>query len=651
MLDNKTLLVNALNTARDAYYRGNPTMTDAEYDALEDRLRTLDPNHDFFKQVGAPLPKDGSWLEVRHEIPMGSLNKAQVHADLVQWFKTSGLRPTDSLVVMDKLDGASLSIKYVNRKLAQALTRGDGITGQDITRNVLLMQGAVKMLPPTMPNGDAVGGTMPTPDVVYVRGEVICLLDDFKNHFRGESNPRSTASGTMKRQSNFEKASHLTFVAYQCRPDGQAMPTKSMELETLKYFGFTMPRYSKAKAVPSEVENIYQAYVDSIRDSLNYEIDGLVIEIDDVNQREALGESNNRPKGAIAYKFPHEAKPTILRNIRWQVGKSGRITPVAEFDTVNLVNSNVVQASLHNVSNIQALNHRRETPMFKVGDMILVSKRNDVIPYVEELLTLNETGEILSTPDQCPSCNGPLTMDGEYLVCKNIDCPAQVTGAIRRWVQKIGILHIGDALIEALVEDGYVEDIADLYTLESHENIEDLEINGRKARAAIKLAITNLNNKKTLPLHTLVGSLGIPLTGRDSAQTIVNAGYDTLSKMAKATISQIASIPGMGDIKARAFVTGLSQKLDLIAKLLENGIRIQSMSGPLSGKTFCLTGFRDPDLVLAIEQAGGTLKSSVVKNLNYLIAQDPNSNSGKMQKARKDGVNVIGIDEAWELVK
>ena len=178
-----------------------------------------------------------------------------------------------------------------------------------------------------------------------------------------------------------------------------------------------------------------------------------------------------------------------------------------------------------------------------------------------------------------------------------------------------------------------------------------MEINGRKARAAIKLAITNLNNKKTLPLHTLVGSLGIPLTGRDSAQTIVNAGYDTLSKMTKATISQIASIPGMGDIKARAFVTGLSQKLDLIAKLLENGIRIQSMSGPLSGKTFFLTGFIDPDLVSAIEQAGGTLKSSVVKNLNYLIAQDPNSNSGKMQKARKDGVNVIGIDEAWELVK
>jgi len=263
-------------------------------------------------------------------------------------------------------------------------------------------------------------------------------------------------------------------------------------------------------------------------------------------------------------------------------------------------------------------------------------------------MTMSMQRVYITPPDKCPSCGSDLTRNGEYLVCKNEDCPAQATGAVKRWVKKIEVLHVGDSLIEALVEAGFVGDPADLYTLDPVK-VADLEIGGRKVGASADKAIRNLNAKKILPLHVLVGSLGIDLIGRDMAKIIVDAGFDSLSKMAKATIPQIAAIPGVGQVKAEAFVKGFTAKLGLIAKLIGNGIQVQVASGPLVGKSFCMTGFRDAALSDAIEKAGGTMKSGVSRSLSYLIALDPNSNSGKAQEARKNGIPVIGIDDAWAM--
>ena len=260
-------------------------------------------------------------------------------------------------------------------------------------------------------------------------------------------------------------------------------------------------------------------------------------------------------------------------------------------------------------------------------------------------------------PTTCPSCGGALQRDGEYLVCKNDDCEAQATGAIKRWVAKIGVLHVGDSLIEAMVEAGLVADAADLYTLDPTE-VALLEMSGRRVGGTADKAITNLNAKKTLPLHVIVGSLGIPLIGRSMAKVVVDAGYNSLSLLWKARVNTpltladgtvlpgVASIPGMGDTKAVAFVEGLAKKIGLLSKLIGNGILVQTVGGALLGKSFCLTGFRSPELVDAIEKAGGTMKGSVSKGLDYLIAQDPNSTSGKAQQARKYGTKVIGADEA-----
>ena len=530
-------------------------------------------------------------------------------------------------------------LTYENRKLVRAVTRGDGQIGQDITRNVLLMHGVVKMLPPML-------GADPTPATVMIRGEIICKKSDFALHFKGESNPRNTASGTSKRESDNSKCAHLTVICYDIMPNLQPMASKMTELECLTRAGFLTPQWISC-SFSQDVEYVYQEYLATKRAALDYDIDGLVVTLNDTAQREALGLSpDNRPKGAVAYKFPHETAVTTLRNIRWQVGNSGRITPVAEFDSVNLAGANVVQASLHNISNIRDLTNGLG---FHTGDHIKVSRRNDVIPYLEELLATFPGERLLETPTECPSCKATLQRDGEYLVCRNPDCEAQATGAIKRWTEKLGVLHVGDSLIEAWLEAGLIADMADLYTMDP-DDAAAVEIGGRVAGGSATKAITNLKAKMTLPLHVFVGSLGIPLIGRSMAKMIVDAGFNSLSKMLKAKVADIAGIPGVGDTKARAFVTGFQNRVGIVAKLLANGILIQDVTGALVGKSFCMTGFRDQALSDALEQQGGTMKGGVSRGLTYLIMQDTSSASGKAQKARQYGTQCISIDDAWALV-
>ena len=633
-----------LQQARDAYYNHKPLMSDAAYDALEDTLRKLDANHPHFQKVGAPAPTGGAWPKVTHEQPMGSLNKV-VDKDsdgdhISDWAKSCGVNSTTRICVSDKLDGISGGLTYIDRMLDMGATRGDGEVGMNITRNVLLMQGVVKQLPPTMPDGT------PTPKKVHVRGEIVVTHTDFAAHFKGKSNPRNTASGTAVRQSNHQTCAYLTFLAYNIILDGQPpIASKEAEFKTLETLGFRTARYVGLTGLAA-VEKLYQEYINTIRDGLNYDIDGLVVEVDDTATRQALGERNHKPKGGTAYKFPHEAKPTTLRHIRWQVGASGRVTPVAEFDTVNLAGANVVQASLHNTSNIEDLWGKTVAPA--AGDTILVSRRNDVIPYVEQLLSGMGQGTAFHTPSTCPECNKPLVMVGKYLVCKNEDeCPAQASGLLKRWVSKIGVKHVGDAFITAAVEQGLVEDIAGLYEIDE-DDADALDLGGRRAGGSGVKAVRNLKKAMTLPLHVIIGSLGIPLIGRSMAKIIIDAGFNSLSKLNKATKAQIGAIPMVGPTKAEAFIDGYWEKLPQLSRLIQVGIKVQDMSGPMLGQSVCLTGFRDSAMEAAIQKAGGEVKGSVSRSLTVLVCRDPNSTSGKAQTARKYGTEVIGIDEMWK---
>ncbi len=665
-------LVQELTTARDAYYNGTPVMSDAEFDAKEDQLRKLDPSNTFFSNVGAAATS--GWQKVPHRIPMGSLNKAQTETDMRAWHGTIGSPSKGTAfetLIAEKLDGISISIRYDNGTLTQAITRGDGIMGEDITRNVKVMKVPTKLA---------------SKWTGFVRGEIVCKKSDFAAHFPGESNPRNTAAGTAKRQSDASKCKHLTVIAFDCIPDdgmtyltstprgrSSRMSFKVQELGELAGMGFEVPHWQVVGFDATPIEAHYQQYINPTglqtqvagnltpsRATVDYEIDGLVLIVNDTDEWHRMGEKNHRPAGSIAYKFPHEAKETTLRNIRWQVGNTGRITPVAEFDVVDLAGAKVKQASLHNISNIERLSHiwaggrgvlRKVSTSLGPGDTILVSRRNDVIPYVEALVTPGSNATSFLIPTACPECGCGAARSGEYLVCPNTaGCAAQTAGAVKRWVKKVGVLGWGDTTINGLCGQGVINDPADLYTL-GFADVSLMEIDGRRIGGNAQIFLTDLHAKKDLPLHVFVGSLGIDLMGRSMVKKLVDAGLDNINALFHATEQTLARIPGMGDTKAKAFHAGIRDKAPLIEKLLKSGVTIQKRAtGVLSGLSVCMTGFRDPSMNTAIESQGGSVKSSVSKALGILVCKDPNSTSGKAKKARAQGTTVMGIDAMWEML-
>ena len=633
-------LATRLEAANDAYRKGEAIISDDAYDALEAELRKLDSDHPTLVKIGAP-GTDG-WPKVKHPIPMGSLNKAQTDAEFLDWAS----KFSADLFLSEKLDGISILLTYTGGDLDSAVTRGDGVEGEDITRNVRLMKGVPSKIP-------FVG-------TAYVRGEIVVLKPDFQAHFQGESNPRNTAAGTAKRQSDWRKCEHLSVLAYNLTTmtSNGSVVTRSQEFTCLGEWGFETPNFAHYQG-PVDAQKIVQIrgeYVTFRRDSLDYEIDGLVIELDHMEVRVMAGAQNMKPKGAIAFKFPHDSAETVLRDIRWQVGNSGRITPVAIFDSVPLAGANVKQASLHNLSNIQTLTGAAGQEHPFPGDHILVSRRNDVIPYVEAFLGTNEDEEgdlvPLGTPTNCPACNAAVIQVGEYLVCSGEDCPAQVLGALKRWITKNSILHFGEALLIATIEAGLVATIGDIYRLKE-DAFAALEMDGRRVGGMAKRALKSVEAKRELTLDYLVGSLGIPLVGRKMALLLIQAGFDDLDKMSQAKVTELAAVEGFGQTKAEAFRQGFDDRKRLILDILAAGVTIkipeviQQTSSSMVGEAVCMTGFRDAAMEDAIKAAGGSIASGVSKNTTILVCKDKTSTSGKAQKARDLGLTLLEPADMW----
>ena len=614
----------------DVQYHGldAPAVSDAVYDAFKDETRKLAPNDPYFRTVGAAPVSE--WQKTGHDgFPMGSLNKVQTIEELRAWRPATQWTTHVSL----KGDGISLRLRYERGEFVQGVTRGDGEVGEDITPNVRKMQGVPLRVPGFTGN---------------VRGEITLKKSVFAKHFKdlGYKNCRNAAGGAAKKYSG-EKCGFLNVICYVMRPDSSAYPTKEAEFTALRAAGFDTPG-GECLTSPDEIETLRLEYIDGKRDALDYDIDGLVIEINDTEVREAMGEVDGCPAGAVAFKFPHMTAETTLRDVEWQVGASGRITPVAIFDEVVLAGASVTRASLHNVANI----YRLHLKGVATGDVVVVSRRNDVIPYVESVVTRGKAFVVI--PTICPACRAELKMEGEYLVCPDtLGCPHQTVGRLERWITKVGVKDFGGALIEALWHADMISEPAHLYKL-SPERVAEMRLASerRVGLSAATTAIKNLRAKMDLPLHVLVGSLGIPLWSRSMCKVLVSAGYDTLGKMRDAKVADLIRVDGVEETKAKAFVTGFKAVEPQINNLLEAGVTIMTKStGSMTGKTMCMTGFRDAELSSAFEAAGGTVKSSVVKGLTYLVAKDPNGSSGKLEKARAGGTVVVGIDEMRALLK
>lgn len=614
-----------ISEARDAYYNKQiPVMSDEEFDALVDELSELDAINRVVVAVGAPPVSE--WLKVKHDLPMGSLDKVNALEEMTHWINTRCAG--EALLVTEKLDGISVQLKYVGGKLMQAVTRGDGFTGEDITSNVRRMKGVQDRL------AKKVSGVF--------RGEIILLRSDHQAWFKDDyANTRNAAAGIAKRYDG-RGCEHLTVMLYQVA-DGVKLATEEEQFRFLESLGFIVPNWhlSGMWMGIKTPHDLWIDYQQGKRERLDYDIDGLVIRINDMTKQAALGDKDLRPLGAVAFKFAAVTRETVVRQILCQTGGTGRITPVAVFDPVNLLGATVTNASLYNWKYIRELG-------LDVGSRVLVARANDVIPRVVKVVRSTES--IHSPPETCGSCGSKVAQDGEFHICPNRDgCPAQVTGRISQWISSLNILEWGDILLEKLVASGLVKAVPDLYRLTT-EQLEGLDRMGPKL--AEKL-LANLHAEKVLPLDTLLGSLSIPGIAASSVKMAMDAGFDTLESLRAASKESLGKIPGFGPVKAETLFNWLQQYGGLIDELAAVGVTIkEKVVGKFNGMSFCFTGTmvrKRPDLEAMVISNGGEVKSSVTKKLTYLVLAD--TSTTKAASAKKYGTKLLTEDEFLQMVE
>lgn len=608
---------------RTAYEAGDPEVPDEVYDALRDELKQLRPESGELKAIGAPAVTE--WFKVAHGLPMGSLDKVNLPVELEKW-TTDRKAPSNGLFWTEKLDGLSVHLRYELGSLIQALTRGDGFTGEDIFRNVVRMKGVVHEIP---------GFTG------SIRGEIILLKSDLKKHFPDYANTRNTAAGVSKRYDG-KGSEHLSVIVYEVL-EGD-IPDDNQQLKQmgwLKEKGFIIPR-SGGSCTASDVNEVWQNYQDRIRDVLDYDIDGLVIRLDDMAAQHALGEKDGCPLGAVAFKFAPITRESTIRRIEWQVGASGRITPVAIFDPVNVLGATITNASVYNLAEIRKLK-------ISIGAKVLIARANDVIPKVLSVVTPN--GEPAEGPSNCPVCSAETEMEGEYLVCPNTaSCPAQAVGRIERYIKSLDIKEWGEVLVEKLVTSGKVKAVPDLYRL----TVKDLAELDRISEGVAEKLLKILRDKNPIPLEDLLGALSIPGCASSTIRMVMDAGHDTWEKMNAVDIAMLLKVPGLGPVKSRALAEWLGDHAPMVEELQDLGVAVKKIIvGVLTGKSFCFTGTmtrKRGDLEAMVIDAGGMVKDRVGKGLSYLVIADPNSTSSKAVAARKNGTSCISEDDFIEMV-
>lgn len=604
-----------LRKASADYYGGLPSVDDAVYDAWRDELVSIKPDSPVLKVVGSPPTSESS--KVRHKIPMGSLDKVQTPDAMRLWLAKRGNKPC---LITDKLDGLSISLEYQRGRLIQALTRGDGVTGEDVTSNVARMRRSEISRMAALDNSSGDG---------TFRGEIIVFKEDHLKYFPHQANTRNSAAGTVRR-SDGTGCEHLYVLVYQI-VEGSDATTAYDQMMVLNALGFSTPKFYLTR--DHDPTWYWEQYQEHKRASLPYDIDGLVISLNNLADQYALGETDGRPNGSVAFKFPSPKCITTLRDIIWQVGGTGRLTPVAVFDEVNLLGTKVSRASLYNLEYLNQHN-------LDVGSRVVVARANDVIPRVESCL--EPMGTVAKPPMACPVCGGLVELEGEYLICRNSSgCPAQTVGRLKQWVKELGILEWGESLLQDLVERGLVKGIADLYRL-SRETLAALD--GMGVRSAEKVLGT-LHAVKALSLSQFLGAQSIPLCATSTIELVADSGFDTLAKVQAASIQDFERISGMGPKRAVALHTWLHDNVDVLQDLLNVGLTIKPRAqGSLTGKSVCFTGKsvrKRAELEQLAVTAGGSVKSSVGKGLTFLVLADPSSSSSKAQAARRNGTTCI----------
>ena len=628
-------LENLITRYQKSYYDGEGEISDAEFDKLWDELKALDPENPILHKVGAD---SGNFQKIHHVMPMGSQEKAANPEQFLAWAEK---HKYDEYLVEYKLDGASLELQYENGYLKRAVTRGDGTIGDDITANARKMGGV---------NAAIYKDGLLVPFTGGIRGEVIMTHEVHKTHFPDKANCRNAANGLMKRKDG-KGSEFLKLIVYDAlSTDGKSYFNYEEEkIRWLMDCGFNVVKLVICKSPERVIA--YRAKVMEERASLEYDIDGLVIKERTINLADA---SRDRPDRQIAFKFSLEEAVTTLREVEWSVS-GGTYTPVAIFDEVELNGTRVQRASLANPDTLRKLG-------VAIGSHVVVVKRGEIIPKIESVV--EEKGletKAIEFPQVCEVCGTKLVDEGSRLFCPNKNCSKRVLHQLLKYQQVVDIRDLGETLIISLFNDGRLKSISDIYSLQIEElvpyflNEESMEAD-KKSLGAEKV-YNSIQNHRRMRLATFVGAFDIEGVGETSAEKLIASGFDTLEKLLAASEDQIASVYGFAEIMAHIIVEGLAENAAEMRSLVSSRvIELEEVGGGLlAGKSFCFTGelvtMKRADAEQLVKKNGGNIKSSVTKDLSYLVTNDTASGSSKNVKAAKLGIPVIDEKQFLELLK
>lgn len=649
------------------YQQAKPEISDQQYDKLMQDLITLEsenpelitPDSPTHRVGGKPLEGFESY---NHVVPMMSIDNTYDEAE-VRSFDQRVRKALDgqsfSYTCEPKIDGLSLSLRYENGVLAVAATRGNGRTGDNVTVNAKTIQNIPLRLKASKEKNPLFGGDMPA--VIEVRGEVYLSRKQFLKINRQQeemgleqyANPRNTAAGTLKLlDSKLVAARKLSFLPHGAGAiEGLDVETYEQWQKELSRFGFVTNEHFKCVKTIDDVIEYLHDFAQK-RPSLAYDTDGVVIKINSFKQREDLGTHSKAPKWCIAYKYQPEQAETELARVVFQVGKTGTITPVAEFEPpVFISGTNVYRASLHNFDEIE----RKD---IHLHDKVLVEKAGEVIPYVVGVVENKrpKNAEKIERPTECPSCGSKdLLHDGGFVRCQNPSCPAQLKERMAYFCgrNQMDIADVGPALIDQLLEKKLIASLPDLYRLKQ-EQLEELERMGEKSAANV---VKGIRDSKERGLSRLLAGLGILHVGNRTAQ-IIAEHFGTYDKLAQATLEQIDDIPGMGEVVAKSLHDFLQSDVGqkTFAEFKELGLKLdepqpeRAENQPFAGMTIVVTGtlqkFSRSEIKKEIERLGGKTSESVSKKTSFVLAGD--DAGSKLDKAKS--LNVEVIDEA-EFIK
>lgn len=617
---------------QDSYYNGEGEISDAEFDRLWDELKSLDSANPVLHRIGTD---SGNFQKAPHIMPMGSQEKAASPEEFLEWAEKHAY---PEYLVEYKLDGASLELQYADGKLLRAVTRGDGTVGDVITENALKMQGTVSCLKEPFSGG--------------IRGEVIMTHAVHSSLFSDKANCRNAANGLMRRKDG-EGCENLSLIVYDAWASDGTGPFADEEekLVFLRNSGFNAVPLFICKSAREVIE--LRARIMETRKSLGYDIDGLVIKERAIHREDA---SRARPDRQIAFKFSLEEAVSVVRRVEWN--ESGATyTPVAVFDPVDLNGTSVKRASLVNPNLIRALD-------IKIGSHVVVVKRGEIIPKIISVVP-EASGEKLEPvvfPEKCSSCGALLADEGTRLFCPNKSCEKRILHRLLKWVSAVDIRDLGESLVTELFRTKKVLSISGFYRLTVQDltpyflNSESIE-KEKKSLGAEKV-FASIQSHRKIPLAKFIAGFDIEGVGETVVELLIEGGFNTLEKILSAQKEDIAAVYRFAETSAQSFVDGIAENREEMALLVSSGTVtvIQGENpGNLSGKSFCFTGelssLKRAEAQELVKKNGGSVKSSVVKGLSFLVTNDTESGSSKNKKARELGIPVISEAEFIALVK